>query len=225
MCPPPYPCPHAANSRQHRLTCAAGLNTAVSVDFLGFFLEYNHQLWLYDCLLCELRKRLCLAFLSATSRRIGGRLRARAGRVGAIGVDAATRRRRLFVLVCGLFCAVLCEVCPWCVWARVGGRQTFCFCFLSVFTAVARTRVRTYACTCKFNVCIESICDSYVCLSLPHSPHDLGRWPGPIGAVPRRLKLGWRAAAARRWPCAGAGGGHRVTFDMLDRVYGLPQCP
>ena len=126
------------------------------------------------------------------------------------------------------FCAVLCGLCSWCVWARVGGRQTFCCCFLNVFTTVARTRVRTYACTCKFNVCIEYKCDSYVCLSLPNSPHDLGRWPGPIGAVPRRLKLGWRAAAARRWPCAGgsgAGGGHRVTFDMLDRVYGLPQCP
>ena len=120
MCPPPYPCPHAANSRQHRLTCAAGLNTAVSVDFLGFFLEYNHQPWLYDCLLFELRKRISSVFLSATSRRIGGRSRARAGRVGAIGVDAATRRRRLFVLVCGLFCAVLCGLCPWCVWARVG---------------------------------------------------------------------------------------------------------
>ena len=79
ICPPPYPCPHAANSRHHRLTCAAGLNTAVSVDVLGFFLEYNHEIWVYDCVLVETRKRVSLVFLSVLSGRIGGRSRARAG--------------------------------------------------------------------------------------------------------------------------------------------------
>ena len=80
MCPPPYPCPPAANSRQHCLTCAAGLTTAVSVVDLGFSLEYNHQFWVYDCVLVETRKRVCLVFLSVLSGRIGGRSRARAGR-------------------------------------------------------------------------------------------------------------------------------------------------
>ena len=58
MCPPPYPCPPAANSRQHRLTCAAGLNTAVFVVVLGFYFEYNHEIWVYDCVLVETRKRV-----------------------------------------------------------------------------------------------------------------------------------------------------------------------
>ena len=80
MCPPPCPCPHAANSRQHRLTCAAGLTTAVFVVVLGFYFEYNHEIWVYDCVLVETRKRVSLVFLSVLSGRIGGRSRARAGR-------------------------------------------------------------------------------------------------------------------------------------------------
>ena len=79
ICPPPYPCPHAANSRQHRLTCAAGLTTAVFVVVLGFYFEYNHEIWVYDCVLVETRKRVRLVFLSVLSGRIGGRSRARAG--------------------------------------------------------------------------------------------------------------------------------------------------
>ena len=122
-----------------------------------------------------------------------------------------------------LFCAGLCGLCPCVSGPGLGGVRPFCFRLFNVLPAVARTRVRTYACTCKCNVYIEYICDSYVCLSLPHSPHDSGRWPGSIGAVPRRLQLDWRAAVARYWPCAGAGGGHHDTFESLGRVNGVPR--
>ena len=146
---------------------------------------------------------------------------------GSRRCDQGRRGDAVAATFCACLWTVFVQICVDCVpgvsGLGLGGLQTFCFCFLNVFPAVARTRVRTYACTCKCNVYIEYICDSYVCLSLPHSPHDSGRWPGPIGAVPRRLQLDWRAAVARCWPCAGAGGGHHDTFESLGRVNGVPQ--
>ena len=87
-----------------RFTCAcpcagaAGITTAVSVDFFDFSLEYKYDLGVYDWLLCELRKRISSEFLSVKSLRIGGRLRVREGRVHRCGPCTVRALVRVSVL-------------------------------------------------------------------------------------------------------------------------------
>ena len=70
---------------------------------------------------------------------------ARRGRSGAT-------RRRGGGAVCACLQLLLCAEprgpCPRVGWSMFGGRQTFCFRFVTVLPAATRTRVRTCECTC-----------------------------------------------------------------------------